>query len=685
VTALAVTALAACGNDVERQEPTSGTPVAACDASPYCDGGVAIPAREAGAASNAGDGASPREGTDGGAHADAGARAPCCDPFVDRLAHLDEDWPQLLEGYESRSFSSYDRTGGNSDGFVRAHSVLYDRDGEHVIFDAYGPGVLDTLWFTGPDEGGANLDLGTVRFYLDDEPAPRLSLPWNELFTGDRAPFLAPLVADNSVSTGGYVSFVPVPYAARLIVTTSERPSFYQAHYETLPPDTAVKSFEPELNVESARARFASALAAVPSSNLEEVPLDGRFDGAGTLEVLRFEPDGQPDDAVLGTARIRITWDDQAAPAVDVPLGAFFGSGLGMANVRALPLSMDAGAFESRFAMPFWSNAHWTVTGIAGTLSMRRGPSRYERGTAGYFHATYSEAAPTVPGEHFTWLDIEGAGCLAGTSLTVHPSSPQAKKWWEGDLHSSADGLRTPAIEGTGHEDDQLGGWSNTFLSTPFTLPLNGEPRADMLDRSGQYNADSTMYRFYPGLRFSGGLRHAVEHGDRDTVLADYAGVAYYYLDADGARLAESDVLDVSEDSSRAAHDYAVTNESAPALLTSNFDGPWNTDALTRTVTRHQGVATFRLTAPSDNQGCHLRRLFDQSTERQGARVRVDGDVVGTFYAAEVNASRQWAERDFFLPSRYTRGKTSLVVRIEPLAGGPSWSVAEYRLLCSTR
>jgi hypothetical protein len=688
-----VLSLAGCGSDGARPERPSPPPISRCDASRCSaapEAGTPVDAGPPDAAAASGD------ASDGGVTSkpEGGAAPGCCDPFVLRLARVEEQWPLILPGYESRSFSSYDRTGGNSDGFVGTHSFLYQSEsGEYVVFDAYGPGVLDTLWFTGPDEGGANLDLGTVRFYLDGEAEPRLALPWDELFRGDRAPFLAPLVANNAVSTGGFVSFVPVPYAERLVVTTSKRSSFYQAHYETLPPDGAVRSFAADLDVEPARARFEAVLAPEPARGLVEVPLDvtlsveGAADGA-VIDVIRFVPAGAPTDAALAAARLRITWDDAVVPAVDAPLGAFFGAGLGAADVRSLPLTVTNGAngaFESRFLMPFFSRAHIEVQGMDGTLAVRQRTAEHARGELGYFHATHVEAHPTTPGAHFEWLDIEGAGTLAGTNLTVLPATPATKKWWEGDLHSSANGVRTPAIEGTGHEDDHLGGWSSTFLSRPFTLPLHGEPRADLIDRSGQYNANTTMYRFFPGIRFSSALRHGTEHGDRDGVSANYSGVAYYYLDPGGPRLVEADALDVSDAASRGAHAYSAAGEGDAAIVTSRFDGPWNDGELSRSVAYHTGTASFRLALPEDNSGCHLRRLYDQATGRQGARLRVDGAVVGVFYAAEENASRRFAERDFFLPRRHTRGKSSLDITVEPLSDSPPWSVAEYRLLCLTR
>ena len=61
--------------------------------------------------------------------------------------------PYVYSGVESYYLSSYDRTGGNDDGFRGTYSQLYvDDNGEHVIFDEKGPGCIYNLWFTGSDQ-----------------------------------------------------------------------------------------------------------------------------------------------------------------------------------------------------------------------------------------------------------------------------------------------------------------------------------------------------------------------------------------------------------------------------------------------------------------------------------------------------------------------------------------------------
>jgi len=65
----------------------------------------------------------------------------------DRYPIVDEDSQMLY-------MSSYDRTGGNDDGFRGTYSALsVDRRGEHVIFDARGPGCVYTMWFTSRVDG----------------------------------------------------------------------------------------------------------------------------------------------------------------------------------------------------------------------------------------------------------------------------------------------------------------------------------------------------------------------------------------------------------------------------------------------------------------------------------------------------------------------------------------------------
>jgi hypothetical protein len=624
------------------------------------------------------------------------AALPRLDPVDDpgyayqRLVALVHDWPRLYPGVESRYISSHDRSGGNDDGFTGGDSLLYETDGgEAVIVDVAGPGILDTLWFTSRGAAENPLDLGRLQFFFDDERVARFEADADAIFGGGGvAPLRPPLVVDRTVSTGGNVSWLPMPYAHRLRIVAERRPGFYIAQLDRVPADWAVVSWQPDDDVSELERAFRQVAAGeIDDGALTEVPLDYRLDGPGTIERLRFEPSGPTSTESLSTARIRIWWDNAEVPAVDAPLGMFFGSGLGEAPIEAVAFSMRDGVFTQRMQMPFWESAHLRVEGIDGRLWLRVGPPLEIAGSAGYLHAVFHDENPTTPGRDFEFLDFEGSGRLVGTVLTVWPETPTTKRWWEGDLRTYVDGRRTPSLHGTGHEDDHLGGWSNTLFSGPFSQPMHGVPRVEILDTEVQINANVTFYRLWPGITFLSGIRHSVEHGHANRVPAHYAGLTFLYGRPEPC-LEPVVHLVMADPDSRAAHrvDDERLDAAPPYTLTSTFEGRGVDGSLTAEVVEHAGALRFDVPRAEEGsgevgrpEGLLLRRLYDQAAGRQRAVVRVQGRDVAVWYSAESNATHRWAERDLFIP-RSLLGEAGVVeVEIAPDPAGPPWNAAEYR------
>ena len=98
--------------------------------------------------------------------------------------------------------SSYDRTGGNDDGFSGAYSFIRKEEGGLVLADLKGPGVITRVHTPTPTGD-------TAEFYFDGETEPRIRLKVSELFDGTHAPFLSPLVWSGG---GGSVSYVPLSF-----------------------------------------------------------------------------------------------------------------------------------------------------------------------------------------------------------------------------------------------------------------------------------------------------------------------------------------------------------------------------------------------------------------------------------------------------------------------------------------
>jgi len=105
---------------------------------------------------------------------------------LEELTRLDL-LPRLKHATKVGMFSSYDREGGNDDGFNGTYSFLRKQeDGGLVLAELDGPGVLTRIWTPTPTDDD-------FEFYFDGEEEPRLTIPFRQLFTGERHPFVEPL------------------------------------------------------------------------------------------------------------------------------------------------------------------------------------------------------------------------------------------------------------------------------------------------------------------------------------------------------------------------------------------------------------------------------------------------------------------------------------------------------------
>lgn len=621
----------------------------------------------------------------------------------DRLPILEADAQFLY-------VSSYDRTGGNDDGFKGTHSALsVDARGEHVIFDARGPGCVYTLWFTSRVDGWSGLDWGRLRLYFDDEDTPRLDIEASELFGGARPPFVAPFVYGTFTSTGGHVLQLPLPFARRLRITTERRAGFYNVAYKLFAADRQVTSWTGRED-----ATAVSGMWVRPGTRPRTYP--GTVRRAGTVQIAApLTPDGAmvPQQATLASIqgpgvitaltlqplfpltayqldhlRLRAYWDGATTPAVDAPLGSFFGSGLGEADVRAVPLGMSpSGRYYCFLPMPFWTSARVEIVnegpGASPTLRWEIDTTPpadlgYTRDSVGLFHARYRHEWPTTDGRDYTLLETTGRGAYVGQVMTVQPLRPEVKRWWEGDLRMYVDGRRHPSLQGTGHEDEYLGGWSNEWLMNPYSLPMHGEPKTTGLTQVDfQWNAATTVYRFFAtGIPYQSALAIVTEHGVANGVPAMYSSVAFYYERPEPATIV--DVLDVGEPGDESAHRYAASPDTAARALTSRFEARHGTSAMTERGRDVTGRSRFRMAAPAGHGALRLRRLYDQALPQE-AEVWVDGAPAGRWSSTAINPDRRWADDEFLLPAALTDGRTTLDIEIRAVGG--AWSAFRYELI----
>ena len=163
---------------------------------------------------------------------------------------------------------------------------------------------------------------------------------------------------------------------------------------------------------------------------------------------------------------LRMYWDNEEAPSVEVPLGDFFCNGWCRRSiVQSLPVAvLYAGGMNSYWEMPFRKSAHITVENIGSkevphffyqiTYALDEVPQELA-----YFHASWRRSDPLTYGDVHTILPtVHGKGHYVGTYLAWQANN---NGWWgEGEVKFYMDGDdKFPTICGTGTEDYFGGAW----------------------------------------------------------------------------------------------------------------------------------------------------------------------------------------------------------------------------------
>ena len=164
-------------------------------------------------------------------------------PGIQDLCRLDR-LAVLRECTKVASLSSYDRTGGNDDGFSGRYSFVRKENDGLVLADLEGPGVIYRFHTPTPTDD-------MLEFYFDGEQTPRIQVKYRDLFTGKYPAFPRPLVG---FGAGGFYSYVPLPYEKSCkVFLRAERTQFYQLNYATYPKGTPIRSFSVEPSAEQQR------------------------------------------------------------------------------------------------------------------------------------------------------------------------------------------------------------------------------------------------------------------------------------------------------------------------------------------------------------------------------------------------------------------------------------------------
>jgi hypothetical protein len=268
----------------------------------------------------------------------------------------------------------------------------------------------------------------------------------------------------------------------------------------------------------------------------------GEISGHGRITHMWFTIASKSPDH-LRELVLRIFWDGADKPAVECPLGDFFGLGFGKyVEYQSAPIAIGGiKALNCYWPMPFAKGARLTLTNEGATrvdscyfnIDYRLDDKPPAAGLH-YFHTQYRQAYPAPKGEDYLILDTRGNGHYVGCFLSVMANSDG---WWgEGNDKFYVDGTDKPTIEGTGSEDYFCGAWD---FQHAFWNPYTGVPLYDNKEKGGEKRGIlNTCYRWHilDPVPFKQSLRFTIEHGrhgpddDRSPLRNHYSTVAYYYL-----------------------------------------------------------------------------------------------------------------------------------------------------------
>lgn len=259
---------------------------------------------------------------------------------------------------------------------------------------------------------------------------------------------------------------------------------------------------------------------------------------------------------------IRMYWDGEENPSVEVPIGDFYGLGLGKYVLYETEYTSVGSqrALNSYFQMPFKKSAKITITSECNTpinafyynIDWEKHKSIPE--DALYFHAQYRQETPT-DGWSNDWkrnsdkhinthqnedgsgnyviMEAEGKGHFLGVTHSIIQN--QGDWWGEGDEMIYIDGAKEAQIKGTGAEDYYLGAWCyggcgiNPFGNAlpEFAYKQYGNPVNGGDDRGAQW----TVYRFHgeSPVTFEKSIKMTIEHGHANHRSDNYYTVGYWY------------------------------------------------------------------------------------------------------------------------------------------------------------
>lgn len=468
------------------------------------------------------------------------------------------------------STGKYKNWAANDDG---SGCIRRMEDGSIVVFEQEGPGVIWRVWSALPEQGH-------MRVYIDGKVEPIIDIPfidWFEKQPGDIPPLN---LSELSMRLSrGRNSYIPIPFQTSCRIEFAQGwGAYYHFTFTRFEQGTSMPAYNARftrdgmialaqtdrLLYERGEQHLAhSQIITKTITSGETVNLLSIY-GSGAIEEISLDNNG----ADLTRLILKMYWDGREKPAVEVPLGEFFGGAPSYGHFRCLPMSMEKMQFTCRFLMPYTDGCRIQLTSLdtdeqtvrlricvdssyVPTLNTLRFHAKYHRG---YFGGLKKDLFAPGGDRWPDWplLLVHGAqGRFVGVHMHIvntwrkpdsNPSSwwygawdqKNVDWWWgEGDEKFFIDGECFPSTFGTGSEDYVGYAWAAeppfARFDSPFAcmniMPIDG-------------NGHTSVSRFHvaDSIPFSNSFEGFIEKYKGDVWSGEntclFGVVPYWYQEA---------------------------------------------------------------------------------------------------------------------------------------------------------
>lgn len=468
------------------------------------------------------------------------------DEMVDREALT------RFPNYVCKQASSYDRAAkspsenwfANGD---TAQFIRFEKNGdreEAVLMEAEGPGAVVRWWITAPHYKT------TVRVYVDGAAEPAIVGKIDEIVGGETL-VGAPLSAERA---RGRNLYLPIPYAKSVKITCDNMKEqgnlYYQVNYRTYPAGTAVESFSTqvletqkdkvaatgELLLNPGRTTFGKNVETRGFKRLvKSEEMEGLFEahcvrGPGALTEIDVKLRAEDPAAAARNVALTISFDGEET--VWVPVGEFFGSGVGLNPYKSWNAEVcEDGTMKAYWNMPFKKEARVSFVNCGDQdvdveYAVYYAKRPWTDDTM-YFRADWRQerGIKTVGGNgtrDWNYLTATGKGVYVGDVLSIVNST--AAWWGEGDEKIYVDGETFPSHFGTGTEDYYGYAWCTPQF---FEAPFHAQPRAEGPSNFG--NATNLRFRSLDAIPFAKDFRFDMEIWHWEATTVDYSVATFWY------------------------------------------------------------------------------------------------------------------------------------------------------------